>query len=121
MTGVSRTLAYGLVLVLTVELAGWGAFLVPFRVGGSLVPVSWLIVLVGNVAVGYAGGRLAGKTGALVPGLLWLVLAFTLGSTRAEGDLVVPGSTVGMGFLLVGTLASAVAYVVVVTRLPARD
>jgi hypothetical protein len=102
--------AYALVLVLTVLLAVWGSFLVPFRVGGTLVPACWAVAVVGNVLLGRAAGRLAGRTGALVPALVWLAVAFTFGSKRAEGDLVVPGSTVGLVFLLVGALASAVAY-----------
>lgn len=105
-----RAAAYALVLLLTVLLAVWGSFLVPFRLGGTLVPVSWVLAVVGNALLGRAGGRLAGRTGALVPGLVWLVVAFTFGSQRAEGDLIVPGSTVGLVFLLVGALASAVAY-----------
>ena len=108
--------AYGLVLVLTVLLALWGAFLIPFRVGGTLVPVSWAVAVVGNLALGVAGGRLAGQAGALVPGLVWVALALTFGSGRAEGDRVIPGTVTGVVFLLAGTLASAVAYGAVVVR-----
>ena len=115
-TRVERGVAYALVLLLTVLLALWGAFLVPFRVGGTLVPVSLVIAVVGNVLVGRAGARVAGSTGAVVPGLLWVALTLVLSSRRAEGDVVVPGSTVGMGFLLAGALASAVAYGAAVLR-----
>jgi len=113
-----RGAAYGLVLVLTVLLAVWGAFLVPLRVDGTLVPVCWLLALGGNVALGTAGGRLYGKAGVVGPVLLWLVVAFTFGSRRAEGDLVVPGSTTGLVFLLAGAVGGAVAYGVHVTRPP---
>ena len=116
-----RWAAYALVLLLTFLLAVWGSFLVPFRVGGTLVPVSLLVAAVGNVAVGRAGGRLGGTTGALVPGLLWLGVALTLSSRRAEGDLVVPGSVVGLLFLLTGVIASAVAYGTTVVRPRSRD
>ncbi len=102
--------AYGLVLVLTVLLAVWGAFLVPLRVGGTAVPVCWVVAVVGNVLLGRYGGQLLGRSGALVPGLLWLGIALTLGSKRREGDLIVPGSVTGLVFLLVGAIASAVAY-----------
>jgi hypothetical protein len=105
-----RCAAYALVLLLTFLLAVWGSFLVPFRVGGTLVPVSLLLAVLGNVAVGRAGGRLGGTTGALVPGLLWLAVALTLASRRAEGDVVVPGSPIGLLFLLTGAIGSAVAY-----------
>ena len=114
----ARTAAYALVLALTVLLALWGAFLVPFRVSGTLVPVSWLLAVAGNVVLGTAGGRLYGRAGAVVPMLLWLVVALTLGSRRAEGDLVVPGSTTGLVFLLVGAVGGAMAFGWQVTRPP---
>ena len=102
--------AYALVLVLAVLLAVWGAFLVPLRIGGTAAPVCWLVAAVGNGALGRWGGQLLGRPGAIGPGLLWLGVALTLGSKRGEGDLVVPGSTTGLVFLLVGAVASAVAY-----------
>jgi hypothetical protein len=111
-----RGWAYALVLLLTVLLALWGAFLVPFRVGSTLVPVSLVIAVVGNVLVGRAASRLAGSSGALATGGVWLALVLLLSTRRAEGDVVVPGSTVGMGFLLAGALASAVAYGAAVVR-----
>lgn len=111
-----RGWAYALVLLLTVLLALWGAFLVPFRLGGTLVPVSLVIAAVGNVVVGRAAARLAGSGGVLAAGGLWTALALVLSSRRAEGDVVVPGSTVGLAFLVVGVLASAVAYAAAVLR-----
>ena len=69
-----------------------------------------MIAVVGNTLLGRAGGRLLGRSGALGTGLLWLTIAFTLGSTRSEGDLIVPGTTAGLGFLLLGAVGSAVAY-----------
>lgn len=107
---VSTTASYALVLLLAVLLAVWGAFLVPLRLGGYPLPVSWLVAGAGNLALGRAGGQLLGRPGALGPGLLWLAVALTLGSSRPEGDLIVPGSVVGLVFLLVGGVASAVAY-----------
>lgn len=102
--------AYALVLVLAVLLALWGAFLVPLRYGTLLLPVSWVVAVVGNLALGWAGARLLGRRGALGPGLVWIALALTLGTRRGEGDLVIPGTTAGLVFLLVGAVASAVAY-----------
>lgn len=115
-TRVERGWAYALVLLLTVLLALWGAFLVPFRIGGTLVPVSVVIAVVGNVLLGRAGARVAGSTGAVVPGLLWVALTLVLSSRRAEGDVVVPGDAVGLAFLLAGALASALAYGAAVLR-----
>ena len=119
-TGPERGWAYALVLLLTVLLALWGAFLVPFRVGGTVVPVSLVIAVVGNVLVGRAASRVAGSTGPLLTGALWIGVVLVLSSRRAEGDVVVPGSPVGTGFLLAGACASAVAYGAAVLR-PAAD
>lgn len=110
--------AFALVLLLTVLLAVWGAFLVPFRIGATLVPVCWVLALVGNVLLGRAGGRLIGRTGTVVPALVWLAIAFTLGSRRTEGDLVVTGNTVGLGFLLAGAIGGAASYALFLSRPP---
>ena len=102
--------SYALVLLLALLLAVWGAFLVPLRVGTVPVPVSWVIAIVGNGVLGWVGGRLLGRRGAAGPGIVWLVVALTLGSQRAEGDLVVPGTVPGLVFLVAGAIAGAVAY-----------
>lgn len=102
--------AYGLVLLLTVLVSLWGAFLVPLRWGATPLPVAWVIAAAGNLALGWAGARLLGRRGVLGPAVLWLVIALTLGSKRGEGDLVIPGTTIGLVYLLVGAVASAVAY-----------
>lgn len=109
-TRATTAVAFGLVLVLTVLLCVWGAFLVPLRVGTVRVPVSLLIAGVGNLLLGRAGGRLLGAAGVLVPGAVWLGLAVLLGSRRPEGDLIIPGDLVGTLFLAVGALGFAVAY-----------
>ena len=111
--------AYAVVLLLTVLLTLWGAFLVPFRLGGVLVPVSWVLAA-GNAGLVVAGGRLLGRPGALVPGLVWLGLVSLLQTRRAEGDLVLPGTPVGLVYLLVGALALVVGYAHVSSR-PAPD
>ena len=102
--------SYAVVLVLTVLLALWGAFLVPFRVGGVLVPLCWVVVAVGNVGVALLGSRLVGSLGAAVPGLLWLGLVAVLLPRKSEGDLVLPGTYVALGYLIVGAIASAIAW-----------
>jgi hypothetical protein len=116
-TPVEIGVGFGLVVVLTVLLCVWAAFYVPLRLGTVRLPVSLLVAGVGNVLLGRAGGRLLGTPGVLVPGLLWLGLAVTLGSTRTEGDLVVPGDVVGTLFLAVGALGFAVAYGMTTVRL----
>ena len=102
--------AYALVLLLSVVLAVWSAFFVPLRVGAVPLPLAHVAVVAGNLALGLAGGRLLGRTGAAPPGIVWLTVALSFGSKRAEGDLVVPGTLPGVAYLAVGTVAAVVAY-----------
>ena len=104
----ARSAAYALVLVLALLTALWGAFLVPLRVGGVPVPAAVLVACVANVALGTAGGRLYGRLGAAVPGLLWFAVVAVLQGRRPEGDLVVTGSLTGLAFLLLGSICAAV-------------
>ena len=104
---VVRGLSYALVLLLTVQLAVWGAFLVPLRVGGVPVPLGLLLALA-TVPLCRAGGRVLGhRGGAVGPALVWLGTASALSSQRREGDLVVIGGALGLGFLLLGALGAA--------------
>lgn len=105
----TRTARFALVLLLTVLLAVWGAFLVPLRVLGVPVPLG-LVLALATVPLGVAGGRALGsRLGAVAPGVLWLLVAITLAGRRPEGDLVVTGGALGLLFLLLGTLGAAVA------------
>jgi hypothetical protein len=99
--------SYGLVLVLAVLLAVWGAFLVPFRIGSVAVPVSCVLALVGNALLGRAGGLLLGRAGAAGPCLVWLAVVLALSFQRREGDVVVPTTLSGLLFLVVGMVTSA--------------
>ncbi len=101
-------LTYALVVVLTVELAVWGAFLVGARPFGTAFPVAAVVAVVGNVSLGLAGARVLGsRTGAVIPGVLWLAIALLFGSGRPEGDAIVPETLRGLSFLLLGTVAAA--------------
>ena len=104
-----RTTTYGVLLVLAAELAVWEAFLVGARPLGTGFPLAALLAVAGNVALGLAGAAVLGsRAGAVWPGVLWLLVALTLGSGRAEGDRVVPDSLRGFAFLLLGTVTAAV-------------
>ena len=106
-SGPRTAVSYALLLVLVVEVAVWGSFLVPLRAFGVPVPAGPLVVLVGNAAFGIAGTRLLGRRlGGVPPFLLWLALALTFGSRRPEGDVVIPGGLMGTAYLLLGTLSS---------------
>lgn len=101
--GLLTAAAYALVLVLSVELAVWGAFLVPLRGFGVPLPAGPLVALVGNAGLGLAGTRVLGRrAGGIPPFLIWLVIALELGSRRAEGDTIVPGGGMGFAFLICG-------------------
>lgn len=106
----ARWASYALVLVLTVELAVWGAFLVGARPFGQAFPLAALVALVGNLVVGVAGGRVLGRqAGAVLPGVIWLVIALALGTRKQEGDVVVTSSLRGLAFLVTGAVAAVVA------------
>lgn len=53
------------------------------------------------------GRTLRSTAAAALPCLAWLVTTMMLASTRAEGDLIVTGSTPGVLFLLLGTVSAA--------------
>jgi hypothetical protein len=104
----ARVATYALVLLLTLLLAVWGAFLVPLHVGTVPVPVSVVIALA-PLVLGRAAGRLYGRPGAAAAGLVWFAVVVLLAAKRPEGDLVVPGDPTGLAFLLVGTTCAALA------------
>ena len=115
--------AYAVVLVLAVQNAVLSSFLLPLRVGGTLVPVSLLLAGGVTAVLGVVGARVVrARWGAAVPGLLWVVLALMAGSRRSEGDLVIAGgedsglATLGLVFLAVGAVGSAAGYALSGTR-----
>jgi hypothetical protein len=109
----SETVAWGAVAVL---VAGWLAlvevFWLPLRIGGVLVPLSVLAAVVGNLLLVGAAHRLSGsRVVAVLPALVWLVVAIAAMNQRPEGDLVMTGGgvtgTINLGFLLLGVTAAA--------------
>jgi hypothetical protein len=102
--------SFTLVVVLAVELAVWGCFLVAARPFGVGLPVAAVVALVGNLGLGVVGARILQRVvGAVVPGALWLVIVLRLASRTNEGDTLVPASLRGYAFLGVGAVAAAVA------------
>jgi hypothetical protein len=113
----SRAASYALVLFLAVANAIWSVFLLPLRVSGTLVPVSLLLAGLGTAALGVAGARVLGsRAGAVAPGVVWVGLAVLAASKRPEGDLLIAGgegsglATLGLVFLLVGTVGAGAGY-----------
>jgi len=104
--------------LLAVVAAAWLAlvevFWLPLRVGPVPVPVSVLAAVAGNLLLVPLAHRLSGSRAvAVLPGVVWLVVALAATVRRAEGDLVLVGGGVtggvGLAFLVCGVVAAAFA------------
>jgi hypothetical protein len=89
-------------------------FWLPLRIGGVLVPVSVAAAVAGNVLlVGWAHRLSGSRLVAVLPAVVWLVVAVAASMRRPEGDLVITGGgvagVVNLGFLLLGVVAAAFA------------
>lgn len=114
-----RPLVLLLWAVVAVVAAAWLAlvevFWLPLRAGTTLVPVSVVVAVLGNVLVVEGAHRLSGSRAvAVLPAMTWLVVAFGASFRRPEGDLVILGGSqdlgvLGLVFLLCGVVAAAVA------------
>ncbi len=80
------------------------------RLFGVRLPIGPLVAVVANLTVGLLGSRGTGtRAGAVLPGLGWLGAILPFAMFRPEGDLVIDGSAPALAFLLLGSLAWAVA------------
>ncbi len=107
----------GAALLVTV-LAAWLAlvevFWLPLRVFGVPVPVSVVAAVVGNLLLVGLAARLTGsRVAAVLPAVVWLVIAVGASLPRPEGDLLLTGGGVlgflSLAFLLAGVVAAAFA------------
>ena len=107
----------GAALLVTV-LAAWLAVVevlwLPLRVLGVPVPVSVAAAVVGNLLLVGLAVRLTGsRPAAVLPAVVWLVIAVGASLRRPEGDLLLVGGGVlgvfSMAFLLGGVVAAAFA------------
>jgi len=107
----------GTALLVTV-LAAWLAlvevFWLPLRVLGVPVPVSVVAAVVGNLLLVDLAARLTGsRLAAVLPAVVWLVIAVGASLRRPEGDLLLTGGGVlgflSLAFLLAGVVAAAFA------------
>ena len=97
-----------LVAAAAVEAAVLEVFYVPLRAGRVVLPVSVVAAVVLNVALPrlmYAATRSRGAT--VAPAALWLVVVVGLSLGRPEGDVVLPGTGMGLALLLGGAAAAA--------------
>lgn len=105
----SRLGRLALALWAAVLLALLGGFLTPYRIGGVLIPVSLVLVIVGNwllVRVTYLATGAVGLS--LLPALVWLLVTLALSRRTTEGDLVLAGNNwVANVYIIVGCVAAA--------------
>jgi hypothetical protein len=103
-----------LVTVLAAELALVEVFWLPLRVLGVPVPVSVVAAVAGNLLLVDLAARLTGsRLTAVLPAVVWLVIAVGASMRRPEGDLLLTGGGVlgflSLAFLLAGVVAAAFA------------
>lgn len=102
-------------------LAFYGTFMTPYRIGTVFVPVSVVLVIVGNLAlIWFAFFTTRNKWLALVPGLAWIALSFLGADRTTEGDLIMyQANWVGTVYLFAGAGTIAVAaYRLIVPKPP---
>ena len=104
--------------LLVVVLAAWLAlvevFWLPLRVSGVPVPVSVVAAVAGNLLLVGLAARLTGsRLAAVLPAVVWLVVAVAAAIPRPEGDLLLTGSgllgVLTLAFLLAGVVAASFA------------
>ena len=112
--GLARAGSALAVVVAAAWLALVEVFWLPLRVAGVLVPVSVVAAVVGNLmlvalALWLTGSRVL----AVLPALVWVVVAVGAMIRRPEGDLILTGGgalgIVNRAFLLLGVTAAAFA------------
>ncbi|HEV2087241.1 MAG TPA: hypothetical protein VGR21_02900 [Cryptosporangiaceae bacterium] len=114
--------AAGIVLatVFAVVMALCASFLVPLRIGTVPVPLAWAVAVVGTATPVWFARYTAGtRWAAVVPAFAWFCAVLPMTARTAEGDVVVAGTWVGYGTLLVGagTLVASL-FVAVVAPTP---
>ncbi|WP_285775302.1 DUF6113 family protein [Microtetraspora sp. NBRC 13810] len=94
-------LAYVVLAVLGVVMAVVGGFQHALYLGAvPLAAAGWVLLL---FAVVYGMARMtAGKLGALVPGVAWMLVSMVLSGERGEGDLVIAANLAGYIYLYGG-------------------
>jgi hypothetical protein len=97
-------------------LAVLECFYVNLRIGRTPVPFAQVVAMLGNLGLPWAMAKLTGRRGtAIIPALLWGVIAIIFAASGPGGDVVVPGNWQGM-FLLLGGAGAAVLSIVVLVQ-----
>jgi Family of unknown function (DUF6113) len=120
----------GIVLCgLCAVLAGFlTVLLTPLYWGGAIIPVSVVLAVAANVGLPLLVRQLgAAPLASAVPFVLWLITVLVLGTSRPEGDVLLPAGSgaqpwVTYAMLGAGTLAGGVTVMAqTVGRPPARS
>ena len=108
MLAAARVLGYLLALVAGVAAGLLGSF--TFAYTRESIPVGLLVALCLCLAAFVSSGLLLRSRGAAAVAVAgWLVTVGLLSIQRPEGDLIVPASTLGYTWLLVGFLVAALS------------
>jgi hypothetical protein len=116
------------VAIAAVVVASWLTLVeilwLPLRVAGILLPISVPAAVVGNPLLVALAHRWSGsRVVAVLPAVVWLLLALVASQRRPEGDLLITGGGatgyVNLAFLLLG-VGSAVFAVARVVAHPGR-
>ncbi|NKZ03902.1 DUF6113 family protein [Actinomadura latina] len=97
-----------------------GSFAQDWTIGPVPVIAIVLVALVFAMAR-LAGLGMGGRLGATVPAVVWGVVVFVMSMRRAEGDLVVAGTTAGYLFIIGGMLAAVAGIMSVPPARPPGD
>ena len=108
MLALARVLGYLLALVAGVTAGVLGSFTFAYMRGP--LPVGLLVALCLCLAAFVTSGLLLrSRAAAVVAASGWLVSVGLLSMQRPEGDLIVPATTLGYCWLLVGTLVAGLS------------
>jgi len=77
---------------LAAVLGFYACLLIPFRIGGHLVPIAVLVAVLTTAGIPQILFRMRVPTvGAALPLAAWLVVIAAMSWTRPEGDVILPG------------------------------
>ena len=114
-----RAAAFILVAELAVGFATLSALAIPTGplVGGVDTSLSWPLVVVLNIVLVKVTARLdPWRWTPLVAVLLWTGVVLYLGTSRPEGDIIIPADAPGVVFLLLGAAAGGLTLTRELTR-----
>jgi len=110
-----RVLGGVLVGLVAALLALLECFYVNLRIGATPVPLAQVVAALANLALPFVMYRVTGRRGlAVIPGLIWIVIALILAARGPGGDVVVPGNWQGILLLLAGAGAAVISIVVLI-------